>query len=240
MAGRSGQSIDMAQRKYPNESMEYRQARNALLEAEQALIEQIRALAAQRRALPPGGKVPEDYVFIGANNATLGEGVRMSGLFGDKDTLILYSMMFGPNWDNPCLSCTSIVDGFNQAAISVADNAALAVVTAATAKQLNAWANERGWKNLCLVSAEQTGFLKDYRSQTGDDDKSLQPVIHVFRRQPDGIYHFWSSELRQNAIDMVWVYWNLMDTTPEGRPDRLTPPQNFWSKYLEEHYLPKG
>ena len=30
-----------------------------------------------------------------------------------------------------------------------------------------------------------------------------------------------------------------MDFTPEGRPDILTPPQNFRSKFLEEHYLSK-
>lgn len=40
---------------YPNESAEYRAARNALLDAEIALRAQIEAVAAQRRALPPGG-----------------------------------------------------------------------------------------------------------------------------------------------------------------------------------------
>lgn len=35
-------------------------------------------------------------------------------LFGDKNTLLLYSFMYGPNWDNPCPSCTSLVDGFDR------------------------------------------------------------------------------------------------------------------------------
>ena len=48
---------------YPNESAEYRAARNALLNDEIALRAQIEAVAAKRRALPPGGNVPEDYVF---------------------------------------------------------------------------------------------------------------------------------------------------------------------------------
>jgi predicted dithiol-disulfide oxidoreductase (DUF899 family) len=47
---------------FPNESAEYRTARNALLEAEVALRRQIEAVAAQRRALPPGGAPPEDFV----------------------------------------------------------------------------------------------------------------------------------------------------------------------------------
>ena len=48
---------------YPNESAEYRKARNALLSEEITVRRQIEALAAQRRALPPGGEVPEDYLF---------------------------------------------------------------------------------------------------------------------------------------------------------------------------------
>ena len=51
------------------------------------------------------------------------------------------------------------------------------------------------------------------------------------------IYHFWGTELSGNHVDTVWPYWNLMDFTPEGRPDIPTPPQNFRSKFLEENYL---
>jgi Bacterial protein of unknown function (DUF899) len=55
--------------RYPNESTEYRAARNALQNDEIALRAQIETVAAKRRALPPGGKVSEDYVFerIGKN-----------------------------------------------------------------------------------------------------------------------------------------------------------------------------
>ena len=225
--------------RYPNESSEYRAARDALLEEEKALIEQVRAVAAQRRALPPGGLVPEDYVFVGANDDTLGRDLRLSELFGDKDTLLLYSYMYGPNWDKPCLSCTSLVDGYDRAAPSVMHDAAFVVVTAATHNQLNAWAQHRGWQNIQLVSAEKTNYLRDYHCQTGDDDKSLLPVMHVFTRDDDGTRHFYGTEMQGNSVDMVWVYWNLMDLTPRGRPDRMMPPQDFRSHYLEEHYLSK-
>jgi predicted dithiol-disulfide oxidoreductase (DUF899 family) len=49
-----------------------------------------------------------------------------------------------------------------------------------------------------------------------------------------------ATELTSNHVDTVWPYWNLMDFTPEGRPDILTPPQNFRSKFLEDHYLNKN
>ena len=47
---------------YPNESVAYRTARNALLDAEMALRRQVEEVAALRRALPPGGVVERDYV----------------------------------------------------------------------------------------------------------------------------------------------------------------------------------
>jgi predicted dithiol-disulfide oxidoreductase (DUF899 family) len=94
----------MSDLRYPNESREYRAARDQLLKGEQELIAKVKAVAAKRRTLPPGGALTEDYVFQ------------------------------------------------------------------------------------------------------------------------------WAS---------VWVYWNMMDFTPEGRPDIQTPPQNFRSEFLEKHYLNK-
>jgi predicted dithiol-disulfide oxidoreductase (DUF899 family) len=75
--------------RYPNESVEYRAARNALLDDEIALRAQIEAVAAKRRALPNGGEVPEDYVFEWIGKTSMLEKVKMSELFGSHDTLIL-------------------------------------------------------------------------------------------------------------------------------------------------------
>ena len=50
----------------PGESAEYRSARDRLLEQEIELRRAMEAVAAARRELPPGGAIPEDYVFDGA------------------------------------------------------------------------------------------------------------------------------------------------------------------------------
>ena len=92
----------MSELRYPNETREYRDARDALLKDEQELVDKVKALAAKRRQLPPGGQLKEDYVFQWANDGKVGERVKFSELFGDKNTLLLYSFMYGPNWDNPC------------------------------------------------------------------------------------------------------------------------------------------
>ena len=51
------------EQRLPGESEDYRQARDELLSAELELRRQTEAVAAKRRELPPGGAVPEDYVF---------------------------------------------------------------------------------------------------------------------------------------------------------------------------------
>jgi hypothetical protein len=69
---------------FPNERPDYRQARDALLAEEIELRRHIERVAALRRALPPGGEIPEDDTFEGDD----GE-VRISQLFGDKDSLVI-------------------------------------------------------------------------------------------------------------------------------------------------------
>jgi predicted dithiol-disulfide oxidoreductase (DUF899 family) len=56
-----------------------------------ALRRQIEAVAARRRALPPGGQIPEGYVFERIGENGMPEKVEMSKLFGRRNTLILYS-----------------------------------------------------------------------------------------------------------------------------------------------------
>ena len=228
----------MSELRYPNESQAYRDARNSLLKEEQELVERVKALAAARRALPPGGELKEDYVFQWAVEGRVGQPVGFSELFGDKRTLFLYSFMFGPNWDNPCTSCTSLMDGFDRTWYQVSRDAAFVAIAKAPATRIHAWAKQRGWSQIPLVSGAESPYQTDYKCQ-GDSDDMQWPVMHVFRKENGKIRHFWGTETMSNHLDTVWVYWNLMDFTPEGRPDLLTPPQQFRSRFLEEHYLSK-
>jgi hypothetical protein len=61
--------------------------------------------------------------------------------------------------------------------------------------------------------------------------------MHVFMKQDGKIFHFWGTVTSSNHVDAVWPYWNLMDFTPEGRPDIPVPPQNFRSEFLEKHCI---
>jgi predicted dithiol-disulfide oxidoreductase (DUF899 family) len=228
----------MSELRYPNESRAYRDARDALLREEQDLVDKVKAVAARRRALPPGGQLKEDYVFQWANSGRVGQRVTFSELFEDKNTLLLYSFMFGPGWDNPCPSCTSLVDGFDRSWYQVTRHASFVAIAKAPAERIHAWANKRGWSQIALVSGAESPYQADYKCQADSDDMQL-PVMHVFTRREGRIFHFWGTEALSNHLDTVWPYWNLMDFTPEGRPDIPTPPQQFRSEFLEKHYLNK-
>ena len=128
------------------------------------------------------------------------------------------------------------MDGFDRSAYQVVADAAFCGIAKASAEKLNEWANTRGWTQIDLVSGAGTTYQADYNCQ-GENDDMQWPILHVFRKTDDGIFHFWGTELQGNHVDTVWPYWNLMDFTPEGRPDRMTPPQNFRSKFLEKHFL---
>src|SRR5258708_32802596 len=101
----------MSELRYPNESKEYRDARELLLKDERELVDKIKSVAAKRRNLPPGGQLKEDYVFHWANDGKVGKSVKFSEPFADKNTLGLYCFIEGPKWANPCPSLTSLALG---------------------------------------------------------------------------------------------------------------------------------
>jgi predicted dithiol-disulfide oxidoreductase (DUF899 family) len=107
---------------FPNESPEYRAARNQLLVEEIELRRQLEHVAAQRRALPPGGERPQDFELISETGP-----LRLSSLFGDKHILMLYSMMFGPQRSAPSPMCTSFLNASDGVAINLRERVAVAV-----------------------------------------------------------------------------------------------------------------
>ena len=143
--------------RFPNESPEYRAARTALLAEEIELRRHIERVAAQRRALPPGGPVIGDYRFEGEDGP-----VDFAELFGDKQTLAIYSYMFGPERARPCPMCTNSLGAWEGNAADMAQKISLAVVARSPIDRLIAWKKERGWRNLRLFSDLNGAYLRDY------------------------------------------------------------------------------
>ena len=219
-------------KRLPNESQEYRSARDKLLAEENALREQIERVAALRRQLPAGGEIKEDYEF---EEIDLADGstrsIRFSELFGDKSDLLVYSYMYGPEWENPCPSCTSLIDGIDAVSRHVRQQAELVVIGKATPAQLFEIAKERGWTDFRLLSSEKNDYARDYNAQPGESSESLLPLMNAFQKDDDGIHHFWASELlwtpieggHPRHIDIAWPLWGLLDMTRSGRHPDMGP-----------------
>jgi predicted dithiol-disulfide oxidoreductase (DUF899 family) len=212
-------------KRFPGESAEYREARNKLLEAEIKLRRQIEEVAALRRKLPMGGKVKEDYVFEELDSSGQVKHTKLSELFKPgKDTLIVYSYMYAPDAEKPCTSCTSIMDGINGMVLHVTDRVNFVSISRAPIQKFKKFGEGRGWDNLRMLSSEKNSYNTDYFAESSRE--SQLPMMNVFHKTPEGIFHFTGTELLyvksedgQNGrhVDMIWPLWNLFDYTPEGR-----------------------
>ena len=215
--------------RFPGESKEYRKARNKLLQAEIDLRQRVEDVAALRRRLPLGGITPEDYVFVeGMGDAGPSGGtkqVKLSELFAhDGASLVIYSFMYGPNAARPCPMCTAMLDALDGTVPHATQRINLAVVARSPVDRIRAFAFERGWRNLRLLSSAGNNYNRDYHAESADG--SQLPALNVFVRRNGKIHHVFSTELLyapsepgQNGrhVDSIWPLWNLFDLTPEGR-----------------------
>ena len=202
---------------FPNENADYRRARNALLAEEIELRRHMERVAAQRRALPPGGEVTQVYRFEGEGGA-----VTLEELFAGKDTLVVYSYMFGPDRARPCPMCTSLMAAWEGKVADIEQRVGLAMVARSPIERLVAARAERGWKRLPVYSDSSGDYTRDYVSAEDAD----VPGYTVFTRRDGTIRHFWSGEISGEMCDPGQdprggpdpdPLWLLLDNTPEGR-----------------------
>ena len=231
--------------KFPGESAGYRAARERLLEQEIELRRAMEAVAATRRSLPPGGVVPEDYVFEGTGADGAPTTIRLSELFeSGMESLVIYSFMFPrdpadetpgpltgqtallPLAEGPCPSCTALLDQLDGAAEHAGQHVNLVIVAKAPLSRVLVFAKERGWRHLRLLSSANNAYNRDYLAETSEGTQ--RPMLNVFQRDGDTIRHFWGSELlyaptepgqEPRHVGTLEPLWNLFDLTPEGRPD---------------------
>ena len=186
--------------RFPGESDEYRAARDRLLESEIELRRRMEAVAAARRELPPGGVVPEDYVFQGEGPDGEPMDVRLSDLFAPgKDSLAIYSFMFPrdpeddrpgpvreketaklPLAEGPCPSCVSLLDQLDGVVEHASQVMNFAVVAKSPLDRLLTWKQERGWRRLRLLSSAGNTYnrglpRRDARGRPAADAERVPP-----------------------------------------------------------------
>jgi predicted dithiol-disulfide oxidoreductase (DUF899 family) len=130
-----------------------------------------------------------------------------------------------PLAEGPCPSCTALLDQLDGAAEHASQHVNLAVIAKAPLPRVLAFAHERGWRHLRLLSSADNSYNADYFAETADGIQT--PMLTSFHRDGELIRHFWSSELfcapsdpgqEPRHVGTLEPLWNLLDLTPEGRP----------------------
>jgi predicted dithiol-disulfide oxidoreductase (DUF899 family) len=205
---------------FPGESDVYRQAREALLAEEIEFRRHMTRLVAQRRSLPPGPVIERPYRFKDRRAFEVG----LLDLFGNKQTLVTYFWMYGPQRQRPCPMCTNWLGAVNGNAADIKQRVALKILGRSPVERQLLFAQERGWTHLDFVQT----VGDDYAGDLGliNADGSENPALIVFKREGDEVRLFWAGEMRREMADPgqdprdapdVASLWSILDLTPEGR-----------------------
>jgi predicted dithiol-disulfide oxidoreductase (DUF899 family) len=208
---------------FPGESGAYREARTALLAEEIAFRRHMTRLAEQRRALPPGPVIEKSYRF----RDETGFDATLLDLFGDKDTLVTYFWMYGPQRERPCPMCTNWLGAVNGNAADIKQRVALKILGRSPVERQFLFAQERGWRDLDFVQTVGDDYAGDLGLLNADGTEN--PALVVYRRDGDAVRLFWASEMTMAMADPgqdprdapdIASLWSILDLTPEGRaPD---------------------
>lgn len=178
--------------------MKYRDATAKLNDYRSQIAEIRERMRSTQAAIEP--EEVADYEFATAN-----ERIRLSALFGDKDTLfVIHNMGTG------CANCTMWADGFNGVFDHLRDRAAFVVTSPDAPEHQRSFAASRGWR-FPMVSNQGTTFAEDMGYRPAG--RSM-PGVSVFKRRQGRIMRVADTGFNQG--DDFCAVWNLFDLLPEG------------------------
>lgn len=157
-----------------------------------------------RRAQPPL-KV-KDYQLATVH----GHPAMLSGLFGDKDELMVIH-----NMGRGCAYCTLWADGFNGVWHHLNNRAPFVVITPDAPDKVKEFSASRGW-TFPIYSSHATSFFKDLGF--ADEKGSPWPGVSTFKRDSSG-------DINRICFDYFGPgdpycsVWHLLDLMPKGVND---------------------
>jgi predicted dithiol-disulfide oxidoreductase (DUF899 family) len=202
-------------------------ARLELLAAEKEFTRQRDALTRRRMAMP-WERVEKSYRFEGASGA-----LSFADLFDGRSQLIVYHLMFAPDWDEACKSCSFWADNFNGIPVHLAHrDVTFTAVSLAPWAKIDAYKKRMGW-SFPWVSSHGSDFNFDYQAsftpdqiaagtyynyQVQPNKVSEQVGISVFARNERGeVFHTYSCYSR--GVDMLNGAYHYLDLVPKGRDE---------------------
>ncbi len=203
-------------------------ARTALLEKEKAFTRSRDELTRERRKMP-WRRVEKEYEFDGPDGRE-----SLADLFAGRRQLIVYHFMFGPDWDEPCKSCSFLADHFDPAVVHLARrDVTMIAASRAPLEKLEATKARLGW-SFKWVSAGDGDFNRDfgvwftpeeieqedcrYNYRTGSFPSTDAPGASVFAKDENGAVHHTYS-VYQRGLDMFIAAYHYLDIVPKGRDE---------------------
>ena len=199
-------------------------ARRALLHREKELTRLRDEVAALRRALPRV-RIDKEYMFAGPSGP-----VSLGDLFGGRGQLIVYHFMLGPDWNEPCKSCSFWAEHHDATRVHLAHrDVELVAVSRAPVAKIQQLKQRFDWR-FPWVSSLDSDFNFDfgvsfpdgtpqqpnYNFGTQTFGGSEAPGLSVFQRDTDGaIFHTYSTYSR--GLDALNGTYQLLDLVPKGR-----------------------
>ena len=205
-------------------------ARTDLLEREKELTRARDALSADRRRLPMV-EITKDYRFTGPD----GE-VGLADLFEGRRQLIVGHMMFDPEWEDGCPSCSAGVDEVAPGLLEhlAVRDTTLAYVSRAPLEKLERWKAVKGW-DIAWYSSHGSDFNYDFGvtidPARGPGEYNYRPLdmegefpgTSIFLRVGDAVFHTYSSFAR--GAEWTGGSYAYLDLTPLGRQEDWEEPK---------------
>jgi predicted dithiol-disulfide oxidoreductase (DUF899 family) len=219
-------------------------ARKSLLSREKEFTKERDAISAARRELP-WVKIETPYVFQGPQ----GE-VSLLDLFDGRRQLTVYHLMYAPDWDTPCKSCSFWADHFDGMLPHLAArDVTLVAISRAPLQKIEAMKERMGWK-FPWYSSNTTSFNFDFgvsfTQEQLDSGKAIynyeplpfqtteMPGVSTFIRDEAGnIFHTYSAFYR--GIDALNLTYQYLDVTPLGRHEEGLPEPMDWVRLHDEY-----
>jgi predicted dithiol-disulfide oxidoreductase (DUF899 family) len=222
---------------------EWLAARQQLLAEEKEMTRQRDRLNAARRRLPMV-RIDKKYKFEGPEGT-----VDLLDLFGGGSQLIVQHVMYDPEWDAACPSCTASMDESTPALLDhlSARGTAYVRISRAPYDKIVAYRDAHGW-SFPWYSSHGSDFNYDfnvtldpavapteynYRTQQewariDPDWLDLQstevPGVSCFLREGDEVYHTYSTYARGTEL-VGGLSYPLLDLTALGRQEEWEEPK---------------
>jgi predicted dithiol-disulfide oxidoreductase (DUF899 family) len=156
---------------------EWLAARLKLLKAEKEHTRRGDKLALTRQALP-WVRVEKDYRF----ETDTGE-ASLADLLQGRSQLLIYHLMFGPDYKAACPSYSAISDGFNGSHIQLANHdVMLWAVSRAPLAKLQAYRTRMGW-TFPWASSFGSDFNFDYSVGFTEQQQSKEDIEYNYQRE---------------------------------------------------------